>query len=207
MQVDYDAAWQHTVECYKQLSAACGPNTRVSLEFKPTDPSTRFSIVTNTASALLLAAEVNRPNFGLTLDIGHMLAAGENPAQGVAMVARAGKLFGLHLNDAHIKLGAEDGLPFGSVNELMALEVALQLQKAGYSGHVYFDTFPLQVDPVAEAEWNIRKFQQLWDRAARLAPRLAVLSERQDAMGVLQLLHQGEGDEEGVGASGQAGIV
>ena len=32
--------------------------------------------------------EVNRKNFGLTLDFGHCLAAGENPAQSAAMAAR-----------------------------------------------------------------------------------------------------------------------
>jgi sugar phosphate isomerase/epimerase len=53
--------------------------------------------------------QVNRTNFGLTLDSGHALMAGENPAQGVALVAAAGKLFGVHLNDGHSRLGAEDG--------------------------------------------------------------------------------------------------
>lgn len=33
--------------------------------------------------------------------------AGENPAQAVALVGAAGKLFGMQLNDAHVKLGAE----------------------------------------------------------------------------------------------------
>jgi sugar phosphate isomerase/epimerase len=89
---------------------------RVSLEFKPTDAATRFSIVPNTAAALLLLRDVNAPNLGLTLDLGHLLLAGENPGQSVAAVAAAGRLWGLHLNDAHVRLGAEDGLPFGSVN-------------------------------------------------------------------------------------------
>lgn len=43
----------------------------------------------------------------LTLDVGHLLMAGENPAQAAAMVGAAGKLYGLQLNDAHVKLGAE----------------------------------------------------------------------------------------------------
>lgn len=51
----------------------------VSLEYKPTDQLSRFALVPSTGSALLLVAEVNRKNMGLTLDLGHMLAAGENP--------------------------------------------------------------------------------------------------------------------------------
>ena len=49
----------------------------------------------NTAAALLLVREVDRPNFGVTLDYGHQLMAGENPAQSVAMAGAAGKLFGV----------------------------------------------------------------------------------------------------------------
>lgn len=198
-QVDYDAARQHTVDAFRQLATSCDRSgVRVSIEPKPTDPATRFSITPNTATALLLAQEVAHPSFGLTIDIGHALLAGENPAHSIALAARAGRLFGLHLNDAHIRLGAEDGLPFGSVNEHMALEVVRQLQKAGYSGYIYFDTFPSTVDPVAEANWNVRKFKSLWRRAARLSGRLDRLSQQQDALGVLQLLlDESEGQQQG----------
>lgn len=169
---------------------SCPPGIRISLEFKPTDAATRFAIVPNTGAALLLAHEVGAPNFGLTLDIGHLLMAGENPAQSIAMVARAGKLFGLHLNDAHVRLGAEDGLPFGAVNPRSALEVVMQLQRTDYDGHIYFDTFPVAMDPVREAELNIKHFKALWVRAAVLmAPgQLNVLRQQQDGLGVLELL-------------------
>merc|ERR1712196_316963 len=110
------------------------------------------------------------------LDFGHCLAAGENPAQSAAMVGAAGKLFGVQLNDGYQRLGAEDGLMFGSVHPLMALEFVMWLQKTDYKGHVYFDTFPRNEDPVREAEYNIRRFKALWRRAQRL--RDAGLDER-----------------------------
>ena len=53
--------------------------------------------------------QVARPNFGLTLDTGHLKMAGENPAQSAAMVMAAGRLFGMHLNDGHSRIGADDG--------------------------------------------------------------------------------------------------
>ena len=74
-----------------------------------------------------------------------MLLAGENPAQSVALAAGAGKLFGLQLNDAHVRLGAEDGLAFGSANPVAALELVRWLQRSRFDGHVYFDTFPRRV--------------------------------------------------------------
>ena len=130
------------MDAFQALADGCPPGVRVSLEWKPTDPSARFSIVPSTGAALLLAAEVARPNFGLTLDVGHLVLGGELPAQSVALAARAGRLFGLHLNDAHSRLGAEDGLAFASVNPAAALELVRWLQRVGYTRTVYFDTFP-----------------------------------------------------------------
>jgi hypothetical protein len=119
-----------------------------------------------------------------------VLLAGENPAQAIAMVARTGKLFGVHLNDAHVRLGAEDGLPFGSVNPVMALEVVGQLQLSWYTGHIYFDTFPTTMDPVREAEWNVRNFKALWQKSLTLSQTLLDLVKERDALGVLQLLQE-----------------
>lgn len=52
------------MQSLRQLSDACPPGIRLSLEPKPTDESTRWAIVPSTAAALLLAKEVDRPNFG-----------------------------------------------------------------------------------------------------------------------------------------------
>jgi len=187
---DYTHAWARSVGAFQALTDACAvKNVRVSIEWKPSDPSTRWSFVPSTAAALLLAGEVNRSGFGVTLDTGHLLLAGENPAQSLAMAAAAGKLFGVQLSDAHVRLGAEDGLAFGTVNAAAALETVFWLRRSNYSGHVYFDTFPLNEDPVREAELNIRRFKALWHRAGRLQEKgISELMAAHDAMGVLELL-------------------
>jgi hypothetical protein len=74
--VDYQAAWDHTVEAFRNLSGSCPPGVRVSLEFKPIDVSARFSLVPSTGAALLLARQVDRPNFGLTWVAGAWRLAG-----------------------------------------------------------------------------------------------------------------------------------
>ena len=67
------------------------------------------------------------------------------------------KLFGVHLNDAmQSKLGAEDGLSFASVNPKGAYEFIRVLTKYKYEGVFYFDTFPMNEDPVLECERNIK---------------------------------------------------
>ena len=170
LQADYDCLWSRVKEAFQQVCDSY-PHIKVSLEYKPTDENTRYFAVPSTAAAVLLVKEVDRENFGLTLDFGHCLMAGENPAQCVAMVhssAGAGKLFGVQLGDGYGRLGAEDGLMFASVHPTMAFEFVLWLRKTGFhrhGGHVYFDTFPRNEDPVREAEFNIRAFKKLWHRA------------------------------------------
>ena len=187
LQVDYDALWERVVHSFQAVCDAL-PETKVSLEFKPTDENTRFFAVPSSGAALQLVSDVGRANMGLTLDIGHCLMAGENPAQSVAMVGGRGKLFGVQCNDGYGRLGAEDGLMFGSVNPRMALEFCTWLQKTAYRGHIYFDTFPGVVDPVAECEYNIQRFKALWVQAERL--RAAGMDDclaRHDALASLKL--------------------
>ena len=188
LQVDHRALWRRVVDGFRQVCDA-HPQLKVSLEFKPTDENTRYFAVPSTGAALRLVDEVARPNMGLTLDFGHCLMAGENPAQSVAMVGD--RLFGVQCNDGYGRLGAEDGLMFGSVNPRMALEFCLWLQKIDFKGHIYFDTFPGVVDPVLEAEYNIKRFKQLWRQAERLrAEGLDSCLERHDALGALEMLDE-----------------
>ncbi|KAJ1431480.1 Ribokinase-like protein [Ochromonadaceae sp. CCMP2298] len=216
LQADHSLQWEHIVTAFQEVCDA-HPSIRISLEFKPTDENTRFFSVPSTGAAVLLERQVCRGNFGLTLDFGHCLMAGENPAQSVAMVQRmctggvgggrgdkedgrgveagggkgsswgkwsrgsssgssvssgsgsgGGKLFGVQLGDGYGRLGAEDGLAFGSVNRPLALEFVVWLLKTDYRGHIYFDTFPRNEDPVREAEYNIRQFKRLYGTARRL---------------------------------------
>ena len=65
------------------------------------------------------------------------------------------------------------------------------LRKLRYSGHIFFDTFPLNEDPVREARYNVRRFRALWARAAALAAAgLDALAAAHDAMGVRELLER-----------------
>ena len=210
LQVDHDELWALYVAALQRLCDKY-PKVKISLEYKPTDENTRFFTVPSTGAAMLLAGEVKRRNFGLTLDFGHCLMAGENPAQSVALTQRSvrgvvggpgrgwgggGKLFGIQLGDGYGRLGAEDGLAFASVHPLASLELVYWLAKTGYSGHVYFDTFPRNEDPQREAEYNIRQFRKLWRRAQRMlgADKAAVEARlrRHDAMGMLEYL-EGQG--------------
>jgi hypothetical protein len=83
---------------------------------------------------------------------GRRSATGRDLEDGFAPAPMAtNKLFGVQLGDGYGRLGAEDGLAFGSVHPTAALEFVLWLIKTDYRGHIYFDTFPRNEDPVREA--------------------------------------------------------
>ena len=192
-QVNHTNVWRNSVASIRDAvdAPACSKH-KVSFEFKPTDPSARFSNVPSTHAALALVKEVRRPNrFGLTLDLGHLLAAGENPAASAAAVLREGALFGFHLGDAHVKPGGEDGLAFGSVHPVGALELVYTLLVANWKGHAYFDTFPEAEDPTREAEFNVRAFRRMWEKAGALQRNgMGTFLNTHDAMGSLELMER-----------------
>jgi xylose isomerase len=187
-QTDYDEKWDELVDAFQEVCDEF-PSIKFSLEYKPTDENTRFFTVPTTGAALLFVDEVDRPNMGLTLDVGHMLMAGENPGQSIAMVGRKQKLFGIQLNDGFTRLAAEDGLMFGSVHPSMALEIMYQLKRTNFCGHLYFDTFPQRSDPVREAEYNIRQVKRFFYAARDLDESvLRRINEDHDAIGALELV-------------------
>ena len=115
--------------------------------------------------------------------------ATENPGQSVALAGQEGKLFGVQLNDGFVKPGCEDGLALGTVHPFMTLEFIYWLQRFDYQGHIYFDTFPKNEDPIREAEYNIRRFRKLWKQAIHLNEKgIKEMLCKKDTMSILELM-------------------
>ena len=179
--------WKHCIEAFRIVCDAF-TDLKVSLEPKPTEPR-RFFIHNTTGTAMLMVRDIDRENMGLTLDFGHCLMATENPGQSAALAGQEGKLFGVQLNDGFVKPGSEDGLALGTVHPLMTLEFIYWLQRFDYQGHIYFDTFPKNEDPVREAEYNIRRFCKWWKQASSLDEKgIKEMLVKMDTMGILELL-------------------
>lgn len=184
-QVDYRALHSHTVEGFRTVADAL-PELLISLEYKPLEPR-RFQAASDMASSLLVARDSERENVGVTLDFAHSLIAGENPAQAAAMALMEGRLFGIHLNDGYGR--ADDGLVVGSIHPLPTIELLYELQRGGYQEHIYFDTFPINEDPIEEASMNVRRVHDFWRRAEALhGSGLDDTKEHHDALGMLDVL-------------------
>ena len=163
-QAEYAALWERKIECFRTV-ADQNSDIRVSVEYKPREPRA-FSLIRSMGDALLAVQDVNRPNFGVTIDICHSYMAGEHPPAAAAAALRRGKLFGVHLNDGYGT--ADDGLMIGSVHQRDTLEFLYVLRAAGYSGTVYFDTFPVREEPAAELAANIAALEHFWGQLNRL---------------------------------------
>ena len=180
-QMDYKRAWGDTIDAMVQV-ADHNPAIDIALEYKPNEPRS-FALMPDAATTLLAIKEIGRDNTGVTLDFAHVLYADEMPAFAAALVARHSRILGVHLNDGYGKW--DNGLMVGAVHPIQTIELLVELERSGYEGAIYFDTFPDHsgLDPVDEAQTNIEVLQRLRAIAGKLIHNgeLQLAIARQDA--------------------------
>jgi xylose isomerase len=185
-QGNYARMWEDSLECLAQVCDH-NPALDVSLEYKPNEPRA-FSLMPDIATNLLAIKELGRANTGITLDFCHVLFAGEIPAQSAQLAGRYSRILGVHLNDGYGK--RDDGLMVGSVHPMQTLELFVELDRQGYDGVIYFDTFPDHsgLNPVAEAAANVMMTDRLRATAKRLSSdaSLGRATAMQDAAAAMQ---------------------
>ena len=163
-EMDYLRAYDHALET---LSSACShnPRIRICIEYKESDPRARclFGNAGETASFCQLSGA---DNLGVTLDIGHALYTGERPAQAAVLLARAHRLFYVHLNDNDGRWDW-DMLP-GAYHLWEFVELFYFLRKLGYDEDWYgFDVYPKEIDTVETFRSVValtRKLEAITDR-------------------------------------------
>jgi sugar phosphate isomerase/epimerase len=187
-QMDYTQAWEDTLAAIAEV-ADHNKDINIALEYKPNEPRS-FALMPDMGRTLLALGEIGRTNTGVTLDFCHVLFAGEMPAQVAQLAGRYSQILGVHLNDGYGK--RDDGLIAGAVHPVQTVELFVELERVGYDGVIYFDTFPDHggMDPVAEARANIRLTERLRSVAATLAQDAGLLAARgrQDAAEVTRIV-------------------
>lgn len=180
-QGDYAQMWDNTISCIRAV-ADHNRDLDIAIEYKPNEPRA-YALMPDIGTTLLAVAEAGSPNLGVTLDFAHVLYADEIPAHAAYLITRHSRLLGVHLNDGYGK--RDDGLMVGTVHPVQTVELFVELDRAGYDGVIYFDTFPDQggLDPVEEARTNVHIVERLRTIAAGLTDHadLAAAIARQDA--------------------------
>lgn len=166
-EMNYFDAYRYAEETFNAICAH-NPAVKVCIEYKWNDPRTRC-LFGSAGETLSFCQSVGAENLGVALDIGHSIQAGERPAQSVALLQRAGKLFYVHLND-NDRNWDWDMLP-GAYNFWDFIEFFYYLKQAGYTDDWYaFDVLSKEVDPVEHFKVT-----------AKLTRRLEALSNRIDS--------------------------
>jgi sugar phosphate isomerase/epimerase len=167
LQSDYMTLYKYYAESVREILDYIHENnykTRLCIEPKPFEPRSHILYGT-TGQALCLVNEINDPSFGINLDVGHALIAGENLEDQFALICYYGKLFHTHFDDNDQQ--ADVDLPPGTVNFIRLVQCLYVLDQAGYEGWYGLDLFPYRDDP--------QKFMQLSVKNLKLAKSVVQL--------------------------------
>ncbi len=148
LQTDYVALYDRYVDSVHQILDYLHANkyqTKVCIEPKPFEPRSWIMMGT-TGQALAIVNEVDDPNFGINLDIGHSLIARENVEDQIALVLRYNKLFHTHFDDNDQQADAD--IPPGSANFIRLVSIVYMLDQMNYDGWYGLDLFPYRDDPL-----------------------------------------------------------
>ena len=164
-EMNYFDAYQFAQETFSKI---CEHNkdVKVCIEYKLNDPRTRC-LFASAGETLSFCQTVGADNLGVTLDIGHSLLAGERPAQSVALLSRAEKLFYVHLND-NDRNWDWDMLP-GAYNLWEFIEFFYYLKEAGYTDDWYaYDVMSKEIDTVEHFNLVTKLTRKMEDMTGRL---------------------------------------
>ncbi len=175
-EMNYFDAYRFAEETFAQICAH-QPDVKVCIEYKWIDPRTRC-LLASAGETAAFCQSVSAPNLGATLDIGHALLAGERPAQSIALLKRAGRLFYVHLND-NDRNWDWDMIP-GAFHFWEFIEFLYYLKEAGYTDDWYaYDVFSKEIDTVE----TFNTVTALTRKLEAMADRI----DRQEMAGLLEL--------------------
>jgi xylose isomerase len=164
-EINYLDAYRHAADTFARI---CDHDrgVRVGIEYKWNDPRTRC-LLASAGETLAFCQTVGAANLGVTFDFGHSLLAGERPAQAAALLAGAGKLFLVHLND-NDRNWDWDMLP-GAFHLIELVELFYYLREIGYDGDWYaYDVMSKEIDTVETFEAAAGLTRRIEGLAARL---------------------------------------
>jgi len=175
-QIDYLQSLEWFTEALVSVNQAClEAGVRLAVEPKPYEPRELYMIVPTAASAILVAARVNREcggtNCGLTVDYGHQKMEATTAATACDLAAYAGvPIHKFDVNDARQGRNDQD-LIFGTVSIPEAVEYLFTTFERDYRGWYSQDQFTYRDDPVRAMERSMVNFANIALKAVRLYAR------------------------------------
>lgn len=151
-QADYSKNWGYLKETFAE-AAAYRPEITLFIEYKPSE--TRGTcFLNNAAKTVLLIQQIGLPGLGVTLDFGHSMYGGANPAEDLALLHDSGFPYYIHINDNDAKWDWDYFA--GSKHILAYAEFLYYLRKFGYNDFLTSDTSPTRFNVKGMFEANNR---------------------------------------------------
>lgn len=187
-QADYRAAWSRMAECVAEAGAH-RPEITLFIEPKPSE--TRAACTLSSATkALLMLKDIGNRAIGVTVDFGHSIYGGNNPAEEIDLLAASGFPYYVHINDND---GRWDWDLFcGTRHFLEYAEFLWYLMRYGYRDYLTSDTSPLRLDIKGVFEANSRVTRRIWRLLEQLnAKGFARLVGSSDYLATWRALEEG----------------
>lgn len=177
-QVNYQEAWNNMVSTFKE-GASHRKDIRLFLEYKGSEPRVQCFLDT-AAKTLCMIRDIDEPNLGMTMDVGHALLVGETPAESLCLAHSGGIPYYIHINDNNRRWDW-DLIP-GTRNFWDYLELFFYLKEFNYGGWVTADMSPMRVDPVRAFERTIATTEKVIEIVNRLDSGKILSMMREDQL-------------------------
>jgi xylose isomerase len=176
-QTDYSKNWTYLKETFAEAAAYC-PQIPLFIEYKPSE--TRGTCFLNNASkTILLIQQIGLPNLGVTLDFGHSMYGGSNPAEDLTLLHDSGFPYYIHINDNDAKWDWDYFA--GSKHIIAYAEFLYYLRKFKYSDYLTSDTSPTRYD-----------IKKTFEANNRLTAKLLTTLEKMEELGFDDVFEKGD---------------
>ena len=183
-QGDFSSAWKWLRDGVAVCAEHRG-DVKVLVEYKLKEPRTHL-YVSSAAKTILLLQGLK--NVGCLIDVGHSLAAKENAAEAVALLAQYGMLDYVHLNDNYRSW--DDDMIVASVHVVEYLELAHWLDRVGYQGWLTLDIFPYREKKVDSARESFEWIRTLFDRVRGRSDAIREVIQRAEGTEAVRLARE-----------------
>ncbi len=187
-QADYNETWKRLQDAFAEAGAHRS-ELPLFIEYKPNEVRGRC-FLEDAAKTIVLINSIDSANIGVTLDYGHSLYGGNNPAEELALLHDAGIRAYVHINDND---GTWDWDFFsGSRNLMSYIEFIFYLKRYGYQDWLTSDASPTRVDIVKMFETNVRITNKLSARIDEIGmSSFEELLKHREYMDVWKALEEG----------------
>lgn len=166
-QVDYTTHWNTLISSIKTIAKYASPDINVAIAYKSSEPR-RSLTISSVGKALSMCQEIAMKNVGVSLNVGHAIQAGENPAESIAFLTRSNKLFQLYFSDSAGHW--DDQVLPGAQNLWETMEALFYLKLAKYKGFITLDMTPQRIEPLHALQIAAGNLAILWKKLEKLDP-------------------------------------